>query len=140
MADFNIAIEKLLKHEGGYVNDPLDKGGETYKGISRKAHKNLNIWITIDKYKKDCGGVNSIFKKKLNSDKTIENEIINVYKTNYWDVFELDNLKSQKIAEQIFDDSVNRGIGAACKLCCSLLNLPISTKPSKELICELKKL
>ena len=33
---YNTCIEKLLKKEGGYVNDPDDKGGQTYRGISRK--------------------------------------------------------------------------------------------------------
>lgn len=40
MAEFNIAFQKTLTHEGGYVNDPEDSGGETYKGISRNNHKN----------------------------------------------------------------------------------------------------
>lgn len=38
MANYK-AISKVLKHEGGYVNDPDDKNGETYKGISRKNWK-----------------------------------------------------------------------------------------------------
>ena len=37
MADFRLAYKKIEAAEGGYVNDPDDKGGETYKGISRKA-------------------------------------------------------------------------------------------------------
>ena len=29
MKNFNEIIEKVLEHEGGYVNDPKDLGGET---------------------------------------------------------------------------------------------------------------
>lgn len=41
----------MLIHEGGYSNDPIDLGGETYKGIARNAHPNwqgdyLSIKIT----------------------------------------------------------------------------------------------
>ena len=35
MADFKKAIDKILVNEGGYVNDPTDKGGETKFGISK---------------------------------------------------------------------------------------------------------
>ena len=34
--DFDQAFEKLIGHEGGYVNNPADPGGETKFGISRR--------------------------------------------------------------------------------------------------------
>ena len=49
MARFDEAIKKILDHEGGYVNNPKDKGGETYMGISRKAHPKSKVWSIIDK-------------------------------------------------------------------------------------------
>lgn len=33
MANFKLAIEKVLRHEGGYVHDLVDLGGETYKAL-----------------------------------------------------------------------------------------------------------
>ena len=36
MADFNIAFEITMGHEGGYSFDKDDAGGETYRGISRR--------------------------------------------------------------------------------------------------------
>lgn len=33
----------VLDHEGGYVNDPKDPGGETKWGISKRYHPNLDI-------------------------------------------------------------------------------------------------
>ena len=36
MADFNDAFDETMGHEGGYVNDSNDAGGETYRGISRR--------------------------------------------------------------------------------------------------------
>ncbi|WP_392434927.1 glycoside hydrolase family 108 protein [Yersinia sp. HM-2024] len=37
------AIDYMLAAEGGYVNDPTDKGGETKYGISKRSYPNLNI-------------------------------------------------------------------------------------------------
>jgi len=41
--DFDKAVEVILKHEGGYVNDKMDPGGETNMGISKRAYPNLDI-------------------------------------------------------------------------------------------------
>lgn len=34
LSDFNKAFERVIQHEGGYVNDPRDAGGETKFGIT----------------------------------------------------------------------------------------------------------
>ena len=36
MITFENIIDKVLEHEGGYVNDPYDKGGETKYGIAKR--------------------------------------------------------------------------------------------------------
>ena len=138
MADFSKALAKVLRREGGYVNDPNDKGGETYKGISRRAYPKSRIWVLVDKYKEECGGVNTKFKQKLGRDEEITNMVNVIYKQNDWNVFKLDLVLSQGLAEQIFDDAVNRGCGATCKILCALFNLPISTRPSAKLLEILK--
>ena len=56
--EFKDAVKIVLKHEGGYVNDPVDQGGETNMGISKKAYpfldiKNLTIKQASDIYFKD---------------------------------------------------------------------------------------
>ena len=40
---FEKSMKVLFKHEGGYVNDPDDSGGETKYGISKKAYPDLDI-------------------------------------------------------------------------------------------------
>ena len=52
MADFHKALKRTAKYEGGYVNDPADAGGETYKGISRRANPKWDGWQLIDAHKK----------------------------------------------------------------------------------------
>ena len=51
--NFDKAVEVILKHEGGYVNDPVDPGGETNMGISKKAYPYLNIKELTKKDAKD---------------------------------------------------------------------------------------
>lgn len=41
--DFDTAFEKLIGHEGGYVNNPADPGGETKYGISKRAYPGEDI-------------------------------------------------------------------------------------------------
>ena len=36
MGDFKTSLARTLRWEGGYSDDPVDRGGETYRGISRK--------------------------------------------------------------------------------------------------------
>ncbi|MBW1801582.1 MAG: hypothetical protein JRJ85_12745, partial [Deltaproteobacteria bacterium] len=44
MAKFDEAFEKTTAIEGGYVFDPDDAGGETYKGISRRFNPSWGGW------------------------------------------------------------------------------------------------
>lgn len=41
--NFDIAFERLVGHEGGYVNDPADPGGETSFGISKRSYPDVDI-------------------------------------------------------------------------------------------------
>lgn len=40
---FDQAFDRLIGHEGGYVNHPNDPGGETKFGISKRSYPSLNI-------------------------------------------------------------------------------------------------
>ena len=43
LTEFDDIIDKVLAHEGGYVNDPDDPGGETKFGISKRAFPDVDI-------------------------------------------------------------------------------------------------
>ena len=43
MAQFLEIVYDTLDHEGGYVNDPTDPGGETNYGISKRAYPKIDI-------------------------------------------------------------------------------------------------
>jgi lysozyme family protein len=89
--DFERAVELVLKHEGGYVNDPDDPGGETNFGISKRAYPNENIkGMTRDRAKQ-------------------------IYQRDYWDRVKGDELP-WAIAVIAFDMAVNAGVGTSIKL------------------------
>ena len=49
---FDEAFERLLGHEGGYVNNPRDPGGETKYGISKRSYPGEDIaGLTLDRAK-----------------------------------------------------------------------------------------
>lgn len=109
MARFDEAIKKILDHEGGYVNNPKDKGGETYMGISRKAHPKSKIWSIIDKVTIKYKTVSTI-NKYLKQNAELTKLIKDIYKREYWNPFNLDKEKNQRLANQIFDNAVNMGV------------------------------
>jgi len=50
--DFDAAFERLIGHEGGYVNDPADPGGETKFGISKRSYPGEDIAnLTLERAK-----------------------------------------------------------------------------------------
>lgn len=117
MANFNEAYDITMGHEGGYVNDPDDAGGETYKGISRKYNPQWKGWSIIDSYKKIIE-----YPKMLDKSSELQNEVKNFYKENYWDVNRLDEIKNQNVANEIFDTGVNMGGKRAAKFLQEALN------------------
>ena len=127
MADFNIAFDKVVFHEGGYANDPDDRGGETYMGISRRAHPTSNIWYHIDKVTKKYTKVSDI-NNELKKNNSLTKEIKEIYRVNYWKPFDLDSYISQRLANQIFDNAVNRGLSATKRMILRVKNEMASIK------------
>jgi lysozyme family protein len=134
MADFKIAYKKIEAAEGGYCFDPDDAGGETYKGISRRANPNWNGWISIDAIKKAHP---TTFKGILKKTPELEKKVQDLYKDKYWDCFELDDVPSQLVAEQMFDTAVNQGQTAAIKFAQRVLDLRETGKWSLDLLNKL---
>lgn len=87
---FDQAFDRLIGHEGGYVNNPNDPGGETNWGISKRSYPNVNIKaLTRDGAKK-------------------------IYKDDFWDALNADRLPTSVIY-QLFDFAVNSGIQTAIR-------------------------
>lgn len=130
MANFNKEFQKVILAEGGYVNDSDDAGGETYLGISRRNNPNWIGWEVIDEEKKK--GLKYI-NSRLKRDKSLTNAANLLYKQKYWDVLELDDIPSQRIAHQLFDTAVNCGITTAIRIAQQITRMTITGKWSDEL-------
>jgi lysozyme family protein len=85
---FQKAIQRVLGHEGGYANDPDDKGGETNFGISTRANPDVDV--------------KSLTKESATA----------LYKERYWDAIDADSLP-EDIRDVAFDAAVNHGPGWA---------------------------
>lgn len=106
MAKIKQPLKKTLKHEGGYVNDPDDTGGETIFGIARNKNPKWQGWAIVDRCKRKSQGpvyIEGLFKQGYWT------LVENLYKKKYWDKVKLDLVNNQNVANQIFDMSVNHG-------------------------------
>lgn len=97
---FDLALEFVLRWEGGYSNDADDPGGETKHGISKAAHPDVNIKdLTIAKAE-------------------------GIYRERYWDRIHAGDLPA-RLAIVLFDTAVNCGPGKAVRLLQQTLRVPV---------------
>jgi lysozyme family protein len=111
MADFTQAFQLTLAHEGGYVSDPDDPGGETYKGVARKIHSKWTGWTIVDMLKRQPG-----FPANLDKDEELQTAISDFYQITFWDRMKGDDIQDQEVANSIFDFGVNAGLGTSASL------------------------
>lgn len=111
------ALIFTLKNEGGYTNHPADRGGPTNKGITLKR---------LEEYL----GRDDVTEEEV---KNMSFETINIiYKKNYWDVLNLDQVLDQSIATALFDMGVLFGPGTALKICQSVLGINQTARMNSE--------
>lgn len=122
MADFKTAYHLSNNFEGGYVYDNVDRGGETYKGISRVHNQFFKGWEIIDNYKEQTDDIAQL-NHLLNEDDKLQKLICNLYKKLYWDTINGDTIISQKIANKLYDIAINQGTYTANRFLQLSLNL-----------------
>jgi lysozyme family protein len=91
MSDPYKAVQYVLLNEGGYIDHPRDRGGETNWGISSAANPDVDV-------------------SNLSRD-----EAIDIYISRYWDRWNLSLIESQPVANKVFDAVVWMGPVAAVK-------------------------
>lgn len=118
MASFDVAYRITERNEGGYANNPKDRGGETYKGVARRFHPNPDIWNYVDQIKSQVPqgpGYVSRLNKQLSQCQPLQVGIYRFYKYEFWDKNNLSLVSDQNVANRIYDMTVNAG-GNAIKL------------------------
>ena len=118
MANFTEAYQHTSAHEGGYANDSVDRGGETYRGISRVHHFGWIGWDKIDGLKAEAG-----FPGLLESDRNLQASVKSFYKQKYWDRFLGDEISDQQVAMELYDTGVNMGVRRSVRFLQNGLNL-----------------
>jgi lysozyme family protein len=118
MADFDISYKRVMGNEGHYSNDPIDKGGETYRGISRVNHPYWEGWKIIDEYKDRRS-----FPDNMKDDIYLEKLAYEFYYKTYWNKFWGDYIECQEIADELYDISINMGVERAVIFLQRSLNL-----------------
>lgn len=118
MADFKTAYQLTASNEGGYSNNRTDQGGETYKGISRKAWPAWGGWEIIDQMKKGAG-----FPGNLEQFVTLQQMVRDFYKQVFWDTLKLDSVNNQVVANELYDTAVNMGVKTAAVFLQRVLNV-----------------
>lgn len=91
MANIKNLIPHILKWEGGWSNDPADKGGPTMKGVTLAVY-------TAYRNKKGLKPPTQIQLKNISQE-----EWENILKNMYWDRWKADQINSQSIANLLVD-------------------------------------
>jgi lysozyme family protein len=104
MSLFDDAFRDLILVEGGYANDPKDRGGRTMYGITEavaRAHG----------YRGEMRDLNLATAKAI-------------YKRAYWDAIRLDQVAeiASGVAVELFDTGVNMGVRVAVRFLQVALN------------------
>ncbi|MHB9041194.1 MAG: glycoside hydrolase family 108 protein [Melioribacteraceae bacterium] len=122
--DFTSAFNKALSSEGFISNNSFDKGGFTYKGISRVKHPAWPGWKIIDSILPSLASVRrGTVGEVLNSNSTLQTLVIEFYRTEFWNKLQGDLLPSQLIADELFDISINLGVPVASEFLQKTINL-----------------
>ena len=111
---FKKALEQTLSYEGGYSNNPKDKGGETYRGIARNVWPNWTGWKIIDSKKPLKTG-------QIIDSSELDKQIQDFYFKNYWTPIKGDKL-FYLVSYIVFDTAVMQGPKTAIKILQKALN------------------
>jgi lysozyme family protein len=105
MAAFDEAVKELLKIEGGYVNDPTDRGGETNHGIT----------VAVARANGYEGAMAAMPVEAAKA----------IYRRRYWSSIRLDEVAGWDgdVAKRLFDIGVNMGPRTAGRFLQRSLNL-----------------
>lgn len=92
--NFDTAFDRLIGHEGGYVNHPSDPGGETMWGVTARVARAFGY----------AGPMSELPREAAKA----------IYRSQYWDTIKADSMPPA-VAFQVFDAAVNHGVAQAAK-------------------------
>lgn len=99
MAKAELLMPFILKWEGGFVDDPLDRGGATNKGI------------TIGTFRSFYGKNATVEQLKNITD----GQWLHIFKSGYWDKWKANRISNQSIADICVDWAWASGTATSIK-------------------------
>jgi lysozyme family protein len=111
---FNRALKATFMFEGGFSDDPDDRGGATNMGITRGTLSRAKAagWVPKD------ATIQTLTREQA----------AEIYRRGYWEPIHGDDLPSP-VAEMVFDCAANHGVGGAGRLLQRALNAMGHTIP-----------
>lgn len=123
MADFKLALQKTLVHEGGYQNNPDDKGN-WYNGINYGTKYGITPEDVAHYFPALIGDPNCV--RNLTSDQAGV-----IFAAGYWkDLYS--QINDQPVAEKLFDMGVLMGVKTAVRLLQITLQNEIAIVPDGD--------
>jgi lysozyme family protein len=103
ITDREIIKQVIDRDEGGFVNNPKDPGGMTYRGISRRWFKKWSGWNFIDNYLNKGWVLNDV-----NVIAELEPSVLDLYETEFWNKYKLNLINLKPLALVMFSLIINR--------------------------------
>jgi lysozyme family protein len=97
--NFEKSLALVLKHEGGFVNDPMDSGGMTNLGVTKA------VWEAYVGHPVSEADMRALTPAT----------VAPMYKAKYWNACKCDDLPTG-LDYAIFDFAINAGVGRSVKI------------------------
>lgn len=111
MADFKIAFRRTGIFEGGYTDEPNDNGNWTGGVKGRGVLIGTNHGVSAPVLSEYLGRTATVSDMRTLSLEVTEK----IFRRNYWDKIRGNEIINQDSANEIFDDAINAGVGAAIR-------------------------
>ncbi len=102
MADYKILAPFILESEGGYVNDPADRGGATNRGVT------MQTWRAYCA-KRGKPATTDTLKAMTRS------EWEDIFTTNFWNKLHASQMDDQSVANLVVDWAWHSGVTRAAR-------------------------
>ena len=117
MADARKLMPFILQWEGGFVNDPLDRGGATNKGVTIGTFQQFYPGGTVDNLKR-----------------ITDDQWLNIFRAGYWEPWRADQIKNQAVANIVVDWAWASGARTAIRKVQDLLGVTVDGLVGNETI------
>lgn len=98
----------ILEWEGGFVNDPLDRGGATNKGVTIGTFLSFYPGKTVDDLKR-----------------ITDDQWLTIFRDGYWNPWQADQIKDQAVANIVVDWAWASGVRKSIRKVQELLGVTV---------------